>query len=382
MAGGQQPSDDTVGAVAPLLNLITTNRALDSGALLGRFLEFVEGRQLQLYPAQEAAILELFDGKNVILNTPTGSGKSLVATALHFQSLASRRRSVYTCPIKALVNENWLALCREFGPERCGLSTGDAGGEPGRTDPLLHGGDSGQYGFARGRNCREKQDIVMDEFHYYADREMRRGPAAAPLLTLPQSRFLLMSATLGETSFFEEELTRLNGRETVTVAAKERPVPLEFSYAETPLTQTLEALVSDGKAPVYVVHFTQADAAQSAQDFMSTNVCTREEKAAISNALEGFKFSSALTGREIRKRLAARDLGCITPVSCRSIACWWSNRATRFARRHLWNGHARCARRSAPCFAMKPWWDQRTENGDPERPRLSPNRRPRRPQRL
>ncbi len=141
----------------------------------------------------------------------------------------------------------------------------------------------------------------MDEFHYYADRE--RGVAwQVPLLTLPQSRFLLMSATLGDTAFFEEELTRLNGRATVTVASKDRPVPLEFSYAETPLAQTLEALVTGGKAPVYVVHFTQLEAAQSAQDFTSTNVCTREEKAAIAQALEGFKFSSPY-GPEIKKWL-------------------------------------------------------------------------------
>jgi superfamily II RNA helicase len=112
--------------VTPLFDLTVADRALDNSALLGRFLEVVEGRRLQLYPAQEAAILEIFDDKNVILNTPTGSGKSLVATALHFQSLTRGRRSVYTCPIKALVNEKWLALCREFGPENVGLSTGDA----------------------------------------------------------------------------------------------------------------------------------------------------------------------------------------------------------------------------------------------------------------
>jgi superfamily II RNA helicase len=286
--------------VASLLNLIAVHRTFDSGALLGQFLEFVEGRRLQLYPAQEAAILELFDGKNVILNTPTGSGKSLVAMALHFHSLASGRRSVYTCPIKALVNEKWLALCREFGPENVGLSTGDA--SVNRDAPILCCTAEILANMAlREGTGAAVHDVVMDEFHYYADRD--RGVAwQVPLLTLPQSRFLLMSATLGETSFFEEELTRLNRRETVTVAAKDRPVPLEFSYAETPLAQTLEALVSGGKGPVYVVHFTQADAAQSAQDFMSTNVCTREEKAAIANALEGFKFSSPY-GPEIKKWL-------------------------------------------------------------------------------
>jgi hypothetical protein len=123
-----------------------------------------------------------------------------------------------------------------------------------------------------------------------------------PLLTLPQVRFLLMSATLGDTAFFESELTKLNGRETVTVASVERPVPLEFAYSELPLARTLETLVADGKAPVYVVHFTQLDAAQSAQDFTSINVCSREEKNQIGNELEGFKFTSPY-GPDIRKWL-------------------------------------------------------------------------------
>jgi superfamily II RNA helicase len=274
--------------------------ALDDAVLLDRFLEHVADRKLQLYPAQEEAILEVFDDKNVILNTPTGSGKSLVATALHFHSLARDRRSVYTCPIKALVNEKWMALCREFGPENVGLSTGDA--TVNRDAPILCCTAEILANIALREGDRAAvQDVVMDEFHYYADRE--RGVAwQVPLLTLPQSRFLLMSATLGDTTFFEEELTRLNGRETITVASQQRPVPLEFAYAETPLAQTLEELVTAGKAPVYVVHFTQAAAAESAQDFMSTNVCSRLEKEAIAHALEGFKFSSPY-GPEIKKWL-------------------------------------------------------------------------------
>jgi superfamily II RNA helicase len=285
---------------SPIISLPPPDAAADSGALLGRFLDHVAERKLALYPAQEEAILELYDGKNVILNTPTGSGKSLVAAALHFQSLAQGRRSVYTCPIKALVNEKWLALCRQFGPENVGLSTGDA--SVNRNAPILCCTAEILANIAlREGAVADVQDVIMDEFHYYADRE--RGTAwQVPLLTLPRTRFLLMSATLGETSFFAEELTRLNGLETVTVASKDRPVPLEFTYAETSLAQTLEGLVTGGKSPVYVVHFTQADAAQSAQDFMSTNVCTREEKERIAHALEGFKFASPY-GPEIKKWL-------------------------------------------------------------------------------
>ena len=268
--------------------------------LLGRFLEYVESKRLELYPAQEAAILELFEEKNVILNTPTGSGKSLVAAALQFQSLAQGKRSVYTCPIKALVNEKWLALCREFGPDNVGLSTGDA--TVNHEAPLLCCTAEILANIALREGAKANvQDVIMDEFHYYADRE--RGVAwQIPLLTMPQTRFLLMSATLGDTTFFEEELTRLNGRTTITVSSTHRPVPLEFSYAETPLARTLEELAATGKSPVYVVHFTQLEAAQSAQDFTSLNVCTRDEKQALGQALEGFKFTSPY-GPEIKRWL-------------------------------------------------------------------------------
>jgi superfamily II RNA helicase len=295
------PGNDSVPPVAATLyELIPRDEKIGNDLLLDRFLDYAAGQRLQLYPAQEAAILELFEEKNVILNTPTGSGKSLVATALHFQAIAKGKRSIYTCPIKALVNEKFMALCREFGPDNVGLSTGDA--SVNRDAPILCCTAEILANIAlREGAAANVQDVVMDEFHYYADRE--RGVAwQVPLLTLPQARFLLMSATLGDTTFFEEELTRLTGRPTVAVTSTDRPVPLEHAFSELPLAKTLESLVADGKAPVYVVHFTQLEAAQSAQDFTSINVCTRDEKAAIANTLEGFKFSSPY-GPEIKKWL-------------------------------------------------------------------------------
>jgi superfamily II RNA helicase len=287
-------------ARATLYELLPRDDQLSNDVLLGRFLEYVDGHGLRLYAAQEEAVLALFEEHNVILNTPTGSGKSLVAAALHFKGIAQGKRSVYTCPIKALVNEKWMALCREFGPENVGLSTGDA--SVNRDAPILccTAEILANIALREGRGA-DVQDVIMDEFHYYADRE--RGVAwQVPLLTLPQARFLLMSATLGDTSFFEEELTKRNGRPTATISSNDRPVPLEYAYSEQPLAKTLESLAAEGKAPVYVVHFTQLEAAQSAQDFTSINVCTRDEKNAIANALEGFKFTSPY-GPEIRKWL-------------------------------------------------------------------------------
>lgn len=258
--------------------------------ILEAFMEWAESRGTTLYPAQEEAILELLDGKNVILNTPTGSGKSMVALALHFDSIAHGRKSVYTCPIKALVNEKWMALCKEFGPENVGLSTGDA--TVNRDAPILccTAEILSNMALCEGEKLTIT-DIVMDEFHYYSDRE--RGVAwQIPLLTLPQSRFLLMSATVGATEFFEREMTKHTGRQSVTVRSSQRPVPLDFSYSTTEISTEVQKLVNEGKAPVYVVHFTQAAAASNAQNFMSLDLCTKEEKVKINEAIKEVRFSS------------------------------------------------------------------------------------------
>ena len=258
--------------------------------ILEAFMKWAETRGTTLYPAQEEAILELLDGKNVILNTPTGSGKSMVALALHFDSIVHGRKSVYTCPIKALVNEKWMALCKEFGAENVGLSTGDA--TVNHNAPILccTAEILSNMALCEGEKL-EITDVVMDEFHYYSDKE--RGVAwQVPLLTLPQSRFLLMSATVGATEFFERDLTKHTGKETVTVRSTQRPVPLDFSYSTSELSTEVQKLVNEGKAPVYVVHFTQAAAATNAQNFMSLDLCNKEEKQAINEAIKEVRFSS------------------------------------------------------------------------------------------
>ncbi len=266
--------------------------------VLDAFLEYVRVLGLELYPAQEEAILEIVDGKNVILNTPTGSGKSLVATAMHFYALAKGQRSFYTAPIKALVNEKFFALCRDFGPDNVGMMTGDAAVN--REAPIicctaeilsnmaLREGTQADVGYA-----------IIDEFHYYADRD--RGVAwQIPLLALPQTTFLLMSATFGDAKPFEEKLTKLTDRPTAVVRSVDRPVPLDYDYRETPLHETVVDLVKDGRIPVYIVNFTQRACAEEAQNLLSVDYCTKEEKKAISTALHGVRFDTPY-GKEIQK---------------------------------------------------------------------------------
>ncbi len=272
----------------------------DPDTVLDAFLAAMAARGIALYPEQEEAILELFAGRNVILNTPTGSGKSLVAAALHFKALCAGQRSIYTCPIKALVNEKFLSLCRDFGPANVGMMTGDASVNPQAPVLCCTAEILANIALTRGDQAAVSA-VIMDEFHYYSDAE--RGHAwQVPLLTLPQARFLLMSATLGSTGFFERELTRLTGAPSVTVRSDRRPVPLAFEYSETPLAERIAQLLADQRAPVYLVHFTQRAAAEAAQNLMSLAVCTKEEKAALAVALERVKFNSPY-GKDMKRWL-------------------------------------------------------------------------------
>ena len=268
---------------------------------MDKFLAVAAAKGLTLYPEQEEAILELFDGKNVILATPTGSGKSLVAAALHFKTLCAGERSVYTCPIKALVNEKFLSLCRDFGPENVGMMTGDASVNLDAPVLCCTAEILANIALGGGPRAAAVKAVIMDEFHYYSDAE--RGTAwQVPLLTLPGARFLLMSATLGATEFFERELTKLTGAASLTVRSDRRPVPLSFEYSETPLTERVAEVLTQKRAPVYLVHFTQRDAAEAAQDLMSLDVCSKDEKAAIATELERVKFNSPY-GKEVKRWL-------------------------------------------------------------------------------
>jgi superfamily II RNA helicase len=291
------PPPITDGPLAALLPPAGSSLAPD--AVLDRFVSWVTSTGLSLYPHQEEAILHLLDGSHLVLATPTGSGKSLVATFLHFQAMAAGQRSFYTCPIKALVNEKFFDLCRLFGPDNVGMMTGDAAVN--RDAPIVCCTAEILMNLAV-READPKVDaVVMDEFHYYGDRE--RGVAwQVPLLTLPRARFLLMSATLGDTEVIEQSLKALTGREIASVRGAVRPVPLEFEYRETPLHETIEDLVTAGKAPIYLVNFTQRTAAEQAQNLMSANFSSKEEKARIAAALEGFKFDSPY-GKDLSRHL-------------------------------------------------------------------------------
>jgi superfamily II DNA or RNA helicase len=274
----------------PLRDWIPDGALRDPEAILDRFLKWVASKGLEPYAAQEEALLELMTGSHVVLSTPTGSGKSLVALGLHFKGLCEGRRSFYTAPIKALASEKFFALCDELGPESVGMLTGDASINWGA--PVICCTAEVLANMAVRQGARADAPlVVMDEFHYYGDPE--RGAAwEIPLLALPRTQFLLMSATLGNTAPIEERIAARTGRAVAHVHSDERPVPLDFEYAETPLHETIERLLEQDKAPIYVVCFTQRAAAEQAQALTSAKVATREERQAVAAALGGFRFDS------------------------------------------------------------------------------------------
>ncbi len=280
-------------------------RGQSGDEILEAFLSAMIDRGTVLYPAQEEAILELCANKNVILNTPTGSGKSLVALALHFKALSEGKRSFYTCPIKALVSEKFFALCKDFGPENVGMMTGDA--SINKDAPILCCTAEILANIALREGEHAVVDyVIMDEFHYFSDRD--RGMAwQVPLLTLPQSTFLLMSATLGDTREHERRLRELTQRDVAVVSSEDRPVPLDYKYEEIPIHETIDELMATGRYPVYVVNFTQRECAEQAQSLMSVNFSTKADKERIKEAVGGFRFDSPY-GKDM-KRYVLHGLG-------------------------------------------------------------------------
>ncbi|TDJ02956.1 MAG: DUF3516 domain-containing protein [Deltaproteobacteria bacterium] len=265
-------------------------------AILDRFVEWVREGGIELYPVQEQALLELMAGQHLILGTPTGSGKSLVALGLHFKAMCEGQRSFYTSPIKALASQKFFSLCDDFGADNVGMLTGDASINPAAPVICCTAEVLANMALRQGA-ATPVPYVIMDEFHYYAD--VTRGVAwQIPLLELPNCTFLLMSATLGDTSEVQRMLRERTGREVALVESAERPVPLDYEYRKTPLHETIEELLKQAKAPIYIVNFTQRECAERAQALTSANVCSREERSRIQEALGGFRFDSPY-GKEI-----------------------------------------------------------------------------------
>jgi hypothetical protein len=267
----------------------SSGQPFDPDLFIGTFDAWTREQGIRLYPAQEEAVLELVLAKHLVLSTPTGTGKSLVALAAHAMALAQGQRSWYTAPIKALVSEKFFQLVEAFGAANVGMVTGDSSVNP--DAPIICCTAEILANLALRQAADAPADVVvMDEFHYYADPQ--RGWAwQVPLLLLPRAQFLLMSATLGDITELAADLERRTGREVAQVTGVSRPVPLDYRYVMTPVHETVEQLLADGLAPIYIVHFSQAAAVERAQALSSAKVASREQRDAIAEEIGGFRFS-------------------------------------------------------------------------------------------
>ncbi|MBH0083237.1 RNA helicase [Salinibacterium sp. SWN167] len=296
--------------MASLLDALPT--PFDADATYDAFVGWASDRGLTLYPAQDEAVIELVSGANVILSTPTGTGKSLVAIAAHAIALAQGQRTFYTAPIKALVSEKFFALVEVFGAENVGMVTGDSSVNADAPIICCTAEILANLALREGADARVDQ-VVMDEFHFYADPD--RGWAwQVPLLILPNVQFVLMSATLGDMQPLADDLSRRTGRETSLITGVERPVPLHYSWALTPIHETVEDLLSTGQTPIYIVHFSQAAALERAQAMTSLKVVTREQRDEIADAIGDFRFTTVFgktLSRLIRSGIGVHHAGML-----------------------------------------------------------------------
>jgi superfamily II RNA helicase len=263
----------------------------DPDAAYDAFASWAADRGTPLYPAQDESIVAIVSGENVILSTPTGTGKSLVAVGAHAVALAQGIRTYYTAPIKALVSEKFFDLVEIFGAENVGMVTGDSSVNPDAPIICATAEILANLALRHGTGTDVGQ-VVMDEFHFYSDPD--RGWAwQVPILTLPGVQFVLMSATLGEVDWLAEDLSRRTGRETTVITGVDRPVPLTYSYATTPIQETVEELLAAQRAPIYIVHFAQLAAVERAQALSSITVATRAMRDEIAELIGPFRFTTA-----------------------------------------------------------------------------------------
>lgn len=271
-------------------------------AALETFLAWVEARGIQPWPHQEDALVDLAAGDHVVLGTPTGSGKSLVAMGLCFIAMATGRRAYYTAPIKALVSEKFFAMVDVMGKDNVGMLTGDASINADAPIVCCTAEILANIALAEGEDARANC-VVMDEFHYYGEPD--RGWAwQVPLLVLKKTQFLLMSATLGDMSAIASALQERTGRTVDMVLDAPRPVPLSFQYATTFLEATVELALRAGEEPLYVVHFSQDEAFGSAQKLSNFGIATKEQREGIKKVMRGTRFTTPF-GRALQRLLLA-----------------------------------------------------------------------------
>lgn len=276
-------------ALLPFVPADATTAQEGQDAIVDGFIAAQAAIGRTLYPHQEEALLAVATGDHVIAATPTGSGKTTIAYGALFAAMARGQRAYYTAPIKALVSEKFFDLVAQFGAENVGMMTGDSAVNHEAPIIVCTAEILANHALRDGA-ASDVGLTVMDEFHFYGDPQ--RGWAwQVPLIELPHCQFVLMSATLGDVSFFVEDLETRTGRPVSVIADAPRPVPLDFRWSLEPLEDTITTILEDRDAPVYIVHFTQKEALEQAQAMLGQKILTPSERERIRELIGDFRFS-------------------------------------------------------------------------------------------
>lgn len=182
-------------------------------------------------------------GESVVVSAPTGSGKTVCGELAIRFALARGQRAVYTAPLKALLNQKFGELQRQFGREAVGLLTGDTTIQRGASilvmttevyrNMLLRLPPPGEESIQP-----QEEDplagvgfVVLDEFHYMNDPSRGTVWEECCILTPPSVQLVALSATLPNAGDITAWLEAIHGP-TALIETEFRPVPLRYYYGD------------------------------------------------------------------------------------------------------------------------------------------------------
>ena len=172
---------------------------------------------------QQQAVAALREGKDVVVQAPTGSGKTLIFELWSNQG-KNRGQAIYTVPTRALANDK-LAEWRARGWD-VGIATGDLAEN--LNAPILVATLETQ------KNRLIQGDgpalLVVDEYQMLSDLDRGLNYELAMALAPPQTQLLLLSGSVANPQDVVKWLTRL-GRKALLIRHDLRPVPLEEIHA-------------------------------------------------------------------------------------------------------------------------------------------------------
>lgn len=180
---------------------------------------------------QEIGLSNLIAGNNVLVSTPTGSGKTVVGELAIYFALMMGLKVAYTTPLKALSNQKFKDFTDRYGGDRVGLLTGDIVINRGATVTIM---TTEVF-----RNMIYDQDsenqlsnlfmVCFDEFHFMNDPD--RGTVwEESVISCPRSvRILALSATMGNVADIKGWMGSIHGP-TELVSSNHRPVPLRYLH--------------------------------------------------------------------------------------------------------------------------------------------------------